>query len=416
MKYIFKNIAQCYHIQHCGAESAASYIIEKYQDTDAVLILDYLWENIHLKDKTNDYIDKLTHFIKLLKGSRPNWKIFLLVNVANKNKNDKLALAQFDDILYIDYFAYRTCEEILIHNKSPVIYRWPKNTDKFLFLTGIPSRHNRIRLLYKLIQAGLKDKCIWSLPSEFDDLELIRIHSFLPELSRSDLDTFLQTFSRKLDKTLVKPYDSIVYDASIYAQACFSLVSETSFTSTTSPFVTEKIYKSILNKHPFILAGDTNSLSYLNTSGFVTFERFLPIRNYDTIDNTENRLNALVTNTKYFISNIKNNSAEIEEMVIHNAENLRKLHKILELDIINFISKNQLALNKNQLIKTSSTFERLIPIETTELNIKDKKFYNFYTAVKDKSWPDCIKESDYVNLPDPIKHELCTVFGYVEEN
>ena len=416
MKYIFKNITECRCIEHCGAELTASYIIEKYQDTDAVLILDYLWENIHMHDKTNDYIDKLTHFIKLLKGSRPDWKIFLLINAVNKNKHDKLALAQFDDILYIDYFAYRTYEEILIHNKSTVIYRWPKNADKFLFLTGKPYRPNRIRLLYKLMQAGLKDKCIWSLPSVSDDISVIKIHSFLPELSRPDLDTFLQTFSRRLDKTLVKPYDSIVYDASIYAQTCFSLVSETTFTSTTSPFVTEKIYKSILNKHPFIVAGDTNLLSYLNTLGFVTFERFLPVRNYDTIDKTENRLNALVTNAKYFISNIKKNAVEIEEMVKHNVDNFKRLHKTLELEITDFISKNQLVLHKHQLINTSSHFERLVPSEIKELYMKDKRFSDFYTGVKDKSWPDCVKESDYVNLPDSIKHELCTVFGYVEEN
>ena len=414
MEYIFKNITRCQHIDYCGAESAASYIIEKYQDTDTVLILEYMWENMNrLQDKTDDYIDKLNYFVKLLKSSRPGWKIFLLANIAFKNKNDRLVLAKFDDILYIDYFAYRTYEEILIHNKSSVIYRWPKHADKFLFLTGTPSRHNRIRLLYKLIEAGLKDKCIWSLP--IDDLELSKIHLHLPEVSRSDLDIFLQTYSRKLDKPLVKPYDSIVYNASIYAQACFSLVSETSFNSTTFPYVTEKIYKSILNKHPFILAGDTNSLSYLSTLGFVTFEQFLPIRNYDTIDNTENRLNALVTNAKYFISNIKKNAVEIEEMVKHNVDNFKRLHKTLELDITDFISKNQLALHKHQLINTSSPFERLVPSETTELNIKDKKFYDFYTAIKDKSWPDCVKESDYINLPEAIKHELCTVFGYVED-
>ena len=419
MNYIFKNLTRCNHIEYCGAESAASYIIEKYQDTDAVLILEYMWGDINrLQDnKTDDYIDKLNHFVKLLKSNRPGWKIFLLANIAFKNKNDRLMLAKFDDILYIDYFAYRTCEEILVNNKSPVIYRWPKHTDKFLFLTGKLSRHNRIRLLYKLIEAGLKDKCNWSLPSESNNLELLGTHLLLPELSSSEFNNFLETFSYTLDKTLVTDHDSIGYSASIYAQTCFSLVSETSFNSTTFPFVTEKIYKSILNKHPFILAGDTNSLYYLNTLGFVTYERFLPISNYDTIDNTENRLDALVTNTKYFISNIKNNSDEIEEMVVHNAENLKKLHKILELDIINFISKNQLALNKHQLINTSyvTNTDRLVPDEITKLNVKDKHFYNFYTTVKDKSWPDCVKESDYINLPEAIKHELCTVFGYVED-
>ena len=103
-------------------------------------------------------------------------------------------------------------------------------------------------------------------------------------------------------------------------------------------------------------------------------------------------------------------------MVKHNVDNFKRLHKTLELEITDFISKNQLVLHKHQLIPTSSRFECLVPSETTELNLKDKRFYDFYTAVKDKSWPDCVKESDYINLPESIKHELCTVFGYVEEN
>jgi len=38
---------------------------------------------------------------------------------------------------------------------------------------------------------------------------------------------------------------------------------------------------------------------------------------------------------------------------------------------------------------------------------------NFYSQIRDPSWPDCDQEEDFLSLPEPIQHECQTVFGYV---
>ena len=36
----------------------------------------------------------------------------------------------------------------------------------------------------------------------------------------------------------------------------------------------------------------------------------------------------------------------------------------------------------------------------------------FYTMIKDKSWPDCFNEDDFVKLPNKIQQECIDNFGY----
>jgi hypothetical protein len=36
---------------------------------------------------------------------------------------------------------------------------------------------------------------------------------------------------------------------------------------------------------------------------------------------------------------------------------------------------------------------------------------NFYDSVKDPSWPSCVNESEFANLPDSIQQELIEVHG-----
>ena len=36
----------------------------------------------------------------------------------------------------------------------------------------------------------------------------------------------------------------------------------------------------------------------------------------------------------------------------------------------------------------------------------------FYSSIRDSSWPDCEQEEDFKQLPEHIQTECCTVFGY----
>ena len=74
-----------------------------------------------------------------------------------------------------------------------------------------------------------------------------------------------------------------------YDQTQFSVVLESSVhTRAELPFVTEKTFKPIAFQHPFLVLGCCNTLSYLRSLGFETWENIWD-QSYDDIDNWQLR-------------------------------------------------------------------------------------------------------------------------------
>jgi len=89
-------------------------------------------------------------------------------------------------------------------------------------------------------------------------------------------------------------------DLDYYKNSYFSLVTETFFFKRItsgfdefSIFFSEKIFKPIICKHPFILMCRPNSLKYLRKMGYKTFHPYIN-ESYDEIQNDEERLLAIV--------------------------------------------------------------------------------------------------------------------------
>ena len=102
-----------------------------------------------------------------------------------------------------------------------------------------------------------------------------------------------------------------------YSETYFSVVSETNFYSTIDPsqFISEKTYKPIAEKHPFILIGRPGSLQKLKSLGYKTFSTIIN-EDYDLETNDSKRMRMIVDevirlsnlNTddlNQFLSNIK---------------------------------------------------------------------------------------------------------------
>jgi len=85
--------------------------------------------------------------------------------------------------------------------------------------------------------------------------------------------------------------------AKFYNETMFSVVSETNFYKEfhreTSIFFTEKTYKAIAHKHPFILVSMDKSLRALRTLGYKTFSPFIK-EDYDEIDNDAYRMSVIL--------------------------------------------------------------------------------------------------------------------------
>jgi hypothetical protein len=94
--------------------------------------------------------------------------------------------------------------------------------------------------------------------------------------------------SRKDLKDMIKMIDT---EQAVYDSSLISVVTESNF-YTEDVFNTEKTWKAVANKHPFILVGPMHSLKYLKSLGYKTFSDFFD-EGYDDIENPTERLMAI---------------------------------------------------------------------------------------------------------------------------
>lgn len=222
------------------------------------------------------------------------------------------------------------------------ISQWNFDADKFLFLGGVPSRPNRIGLMGKYYDADMLHRANWSFfpPWTEDDKEWCREH--MSHYSDSEYQTFLEFCNKAVDEKyeLSKDYSRVSgkemadrnlldspwlndcgwIDPKIFANTSLSIISEGSCypPATDFKFLTEKLWRAVINNHPFLLADHPDRFSFMKERSLRTFEEYLIVPNYAYIEKENDRLNAVVTNTEYFLDNIFNNIDQINTDIQHN--------------------------------------------------------------------------------------------------
>jgi hypothetical protein len=110
----------------------------------------------------------------------------------------------------------------------------------------------------------------------------------------------------------------------VFLDSWVSVVSEASFAdSDQTIFLSEKIFKSIVCQHPFIVMGNKGSLKQLRKMGYKTFDGFID-ESYDSLPTFE-RYDAIIESIKKIIA-IEDKAAWYESMrgiLIHNYETLQ---------------------------------------------------------------------------------------------
>lgn len=89
-----------------------------------------------------------------------------------------------------------------------------------------------------------------------------------------------------------------LFNPAWYNSTAMSLVAETAAESThiwTNPFVTEKTFKPVAFRHPFVVAGQSGTLDFLHRLGFETFENLWD-ESYDQILDWRQRCDAVINN------------------------------------------------------------------------------------------------------------------------
>jgi len=291
--------------------------------------------------------------------------------------------------------------ELSVYKSSILNLQWNPDAGKFLFLTGKPDRHNRLRLLYKFYEQDLLKHCTWSM--FMDDTLRQQSQKFLSELSDQDYNNFIDTHINNPDSVSVVyetsgtcHCDGYPFSGDLYSQTSFRVIAETQIGLL--PAITEKTYITIANRHPFIIAGHRHNLSYLKNLGFQTFEHYLKIKDYDSIVDRDQRLNAVVENTQHLLATMPKHQDQIAQDVEHNYQLL-------------------LAYLNKTAVTFDSIYRKLGPVEFEPFRIfplptQRATWINFYYGIKDSSWPDCFSEKDFNSLPVEIQKECIDVYGY----
>ena len=186
----------------------------------------------------------------------------------------------------------------------------------FLCFNRIARRH-RIALLGLLYSKNLIQKSFYSFFTTLYgdtpiELAMINLKNYITEdlynLVLENFNNHKHEFPLKLNS--ISGDDNVNYvkddDYKYYDNSYFSVVTETFFFrhpqtniladaiyDEISIFFSEKIFKPIICKHPFILLCRPHSLEYLKKLGYKTFSPYID-ESYDLIENDEERLIAIV--------------------------------------------------------------------------------------------------------------------------
>lgn len=193
-----------------------------------------------------------------------------------------------------------------------------KKKEKIFLSFNRVTRHHRIALIGLLYDHDLIEKSFYSFFNNGS-------HGHYLDIGRNTLNSLFMYLPRRVVQTIVDQYDKHEKDFPLklninvdenkthingddfrfYNESYFSVVTETFFFEKTynniinenTIFFSEKIFKPIIMKHPFIIVSRPHSLKYLKTLGYKTYSPYID-ETYDTIENNTERLLAIVAEIK----------------------------------------------------------------------------------------------------------------------
>jgi hypothetical protein len=255
----------------------------------------------------------------------------------------------------VSYFSF---EQSTIDNHSLTTDQFKQELNKpydvklkpynFLCFNRV-SRIHRCILVAKLIQNGLLDKCLIS----FDGSDNMRVEldmyaelgKYNDELSTLNENSHLFPLVLNRSSHRDNPVDTQPDDMEYYENSYLSLVSETVFYNQSlisdfmgGVFFSEKIYKPLLCKHPFILLACTGALRELRACGYKTFHPYID-ESYDLCEDDDARMDMIVAEIN-----------RLSEFTTHQWLQFQKsVAPILEYNYSHLLSEKDLRVTKDLL-------------------------------------------------------------------
>lgn len=295
------------------------YLAEDYP----VRILSLYWDVCHIA------VDAWTHIRFVLEQASKKSKVVVLLADWLKDKVEADLHGLDVEVHYINGIGLVAFHDVIYLKKCQLNLAWNSH-NRFLFLTGKWYKTNRFPLFKKLLDRGLLNQSIYSLYLPMD-------HEYARYNNNPD----------NIDSRLLGHTPAIPFNHTLYEQTGFRVVSETEYDTNLGhlykngddPWLTEKTWITMMNRHPFIIAGQKGTLSKLKHMGYKTFEEYLPYK-YDDADDLS-RLDLIVENISYWTKNISEHPNILAD-VEHNFRHFTGLASIDMRVILSIIERYNL--------------------------------------------------------------------------
>ena len=265
------------------------------------------------------------------------------------------------NIIYSDFLAFSSYINSIDSEDQECNEFWNNTKTKGLWTIGKVERPHRAILMSKLWENNLLDRIDWSFYTYPDNKDYIH-KTLLSHYDDLTFEKFIKDCTRSLDFTANTDDNfhssGYPFDPNLYRNTSFSIVTESDFNiydyhqPEFTPKITEKTYRTIINRHPFISAWFPGMIKKLKSKGYRTFEEYTTNPNYNEIRNLDDRLNAMVTSIDTFHEQL--NRPEVLEKVRADVEhNYQHYLKQCEIEIAKLQPIFDLAQDRNLRITST---------------------------------------------------------------
>jgi hypothetical protein len=325
------------YLQEINFHIVMNQIKEKKEKYDIDTAIGEMWADGWTYKNTNDWYRFLERI--QIASQKLGIKNFYLIVGQSHDFQDELDKRNLKFTI-IKYFwpvqeiinSYRRC------NKLDNIKPWNSNTKRFFILGGVAARPKRIGLLSKFYDAGMLKDAEWSFFPPWTDDDKQWCRNYLSHYTDAQYNKFLKDCTREIDQSykqihyyskmsgpeLVKEkvfeqeWWSVVgyLDNKIFNKTSISIVNEGP--GDDKRFLTEKLWLTIFNRHPFILVDSAERFQYCKDIGLRMFEEYVKIKDYGYIDDDKQQMQAVLENTQHFLNNSLQDEERIQEDIDHN--------------------------------------------------------------------------------------------------
>jgi hypothetical protein len=266
-------------------------------------LLTYDIKKLHVVLNLLPDVDTSTFY--LVTGAFNGTEAYKLVDAEQTRRLNIISVQLFEQNARKEYHVLEKLDPNLASQTVLAEYEIKLKEKKFVCFNKVHRLH-RVYILASMLANKLIDESFFSFEGGWSD--------WINQVYFTDDEKYLNDEINKnshifplrlnLSNDRLNPIDTTYDDFDYFKNSYFSLVTETVFFNkeqTTDPlsnsenavFFSEKIFKSILSKHPFVLAGVAGSLKALQSMGYKTFHPFID-ESYDTIVDDKVRLKMIV--------------------------------------------------------------------------------------------------------------------------